>query len=112
MAANTNDKALKYKEKTPTFKIVLAIFFAAVSVFYVMPIIIVLYNSFKTNSGIASNLFALPGAESFNGIQNYVKGMTFGNYPFWQAALWSVFITLGDGCSVPDGNVHTFGHSQ
>ena len=73
----------------------LTVLFAVVSVFYVMPVIIVLYNSFKTNTGIARNLFALPNAETFYGFENYVKGMTFGNYPFWEAALWSTFITIG-----------------
>lgn len=73
----------------------LTVIFSVVSVFYVMPIIIVLFNSFKTNEDISRNLFAFPNAESFNGFANYVKGMTFGNYPFWEAAIWSLFITIG-----------------
>ena len=73
----------------------LTIIFSVVSVFYVMPILIVLVNSFKTNEQISQNLFAFPNAESFNGFANYIKGMTFGNYPFWEAALWSLFITIG-----------------
>ncbi len=73
----------------------MTVLFAVISVFYVMPVLIVLYNSFKTNGGIAMNLFSLPDADSFNGFANYVKGMTFGNYPFWEAALWSLFITVG-----------------
>ena len=73
----------------------LTIIFSVVSVFYVMPILIVLVNSFKTNEQISQNLFAFPNAESFNGFANYIKGMTFGNYPFWEAAIWSLFITIG-----------------
>ncbi|MBQ5347019.1 MAG: carbohydrate ABC transporter permease [Ruminococcus sp.] len=74
---------------------VLTIVFAVISIIYVLPVFIVLYNSFKTNGGIALNLFSFPDGESFNGFANYIKGMTFGNYPFWEAALWSLFITLG-----------------
>ena len=85
----------KYKKKQTAGMKFLTILFAVVSVIYVMPVIIVLYNSFKANSDIATNLFALPNADTFYGLQNYIKGMTFGNYPFWEAALWSLLITVG-----------------
>ncbi len=92
--------ASKAKEPKKTVKQtfgmkVLTIVFAVISIIYVLPVFIVLYNSFKTNGGIALNLFSFPDGESFNGFANYIKGMTFGNYPFWEAALWSLFITLG-----------------
>ncbi|MEE0872823.1 MAG: carbohydrate ABC transporter permease [Ruminococcus sp.] len=74
---------------------ILTAIFTLVSIFYVMPIIIVLVNSFKTNEGISRNLFSFPIGEDFNRFANYIKGMTFGNYPFWEAALWSLFITIG-----------------
>ena len=93
--ARMKAKEPKYKKKQTAGMKFLTVLFAVVSVFYVMPVIIVLYNSFKTNTGIARNLFALPNAETFYGFENYVKGMTFGNYPFWEAALWSTFITIG-----------------
>ena len=95
--AKVNAKAKepkKVKKQTVGMKILTAIFIV-VSIFYVMPILVVLVNSFKTNAGISRNLFAFPGPASFNNFANYVKGMTFGNYPFWEAALWSLFITLG-----------------
>ena len=88
-------KEPKYKKKQTTGMKILTVIFTLLSVFYVMPVVIVLYNSFKTNTGIARNLFALPSSETFYGFENYVKGMTFGNYPFWEAALWSAFITIG-----------------
>ncbi len=93
--AEVKAKEPKYKKKQTAGMKFLTVLFTIVSVFYVMPVIIVFYNSFKTNAGIARNLFALPNAESFYGFENYVKGMTFGNYPFWEAALWSIFITVG-----------------
>lgn len=82
------------KKQTVGMKILTGIF-TLVSIFYVMPIIIVLVNSFKTNEGISRNLFSFPIGEDFNRFANYIKGMTFGNYPFWEAALWSLFITIG-----------------
>ena len=82
------------KKQTVGMKILTAIF-TLVSIFYVMPIIIVLVNSFKTNECISRNLFSFPIGEDFNRFANYIKGMTFGNYPFWEAALWSLFITIG-----------------
>lgn len=94
MAKVKANEPKKVKKQTFGMKL-LTVIFTLVSIFYVMPIIIVLYNSFKTNADISRNLFAFPSAESFNGFANYVKGMTFGNYPFWEAALWSVFITVG-----------------
>ena len=77
-------KEPKHVKKQTFGKKLLTIIFSVVSVFYVMPILIVLVNSFKTNEQISQNLFAFPNAESFNGFANYIKGMTFGNYPFWE----------------------------
>lgn len=78
-----SNKEPKFKKKQTLGMKILTILFIVISVFYVMPVIIVLVNSFKTKGGIAMNLFALPNSETFHGFQNYIKGMTFGNYPFW-----------------------------
>lgn len=72
----------------------LTVIFAIISVVYVMPIVLVLINSLKTNGAVNLETFALPDAESFVGMQNYVKGMTFGNYPFFKALGFSFFITI------------------
>ena len=58
------------------------------------PIVIVLINSFKTNAAVNTDTFALPNEDTFVGWQNYIKGMTFGNYPFIKAVFYSLFITL------------------
>ena len=89
-----SNKEPKFKKKQTLGMKILTILFIVISVFYVMPVIIVLVNSFKTKGGIAMNLFALPNSETFHGFQNYIKGMTFGNYPFWESAIWSLFITI------------------
>ena len=75
-------------------KMVLTIIFAVICIAYIMPILIVLMNSFKSNAAVNTQTFAFPDANSFVGFQNYIKGMTFGNYPFLKAVGYSLFITL------------------
>ena len=70
------------------------IFLIVFSFIFMLPIIFVLINSFKTNVSIGDNFFALPMKESFAGINNYIKGLTFGNYPFISAFINSVVITI------------------
>ena len=75
-------------------KMVLTIIFTVICIAYIMPILIVLINSFKSNAAVNTETFAFPNANSFVGFQNYIKGMTFGNYPFLKAVGYSLFITL------------------
>ncbi len=75
-------------------KTALTVIFAIFSVIYVMPVVLVLINSFKANSFVNTETFRLPTAESFVGLQNYIKGMTFGSYPFIKAVFYSLFITI------------------
>ena len=75
-------------------KTVLTIVFAVVAIVYLLPIFLVLVNSFKANAYVNTETFAMPNEESFVGVDNYVKGMTFGNYPFVKAVFYSLFITL------------------
>ena len=72
----------------------LTIVFAVIAVVYLLPIALVFINSLKSNSAVNMETFALPSKESFMGVQNYIKGMTFGNYPFYKAVGYSLFITL------------------
>ena len=73
---------------------ILTWFFAALCLVWVIPVFEVLINSFKGNTFVSLEPFALPNAESFAGFDNYVKGMTFGNYPFLKSVLYSLFITV------------------
>ena len=75
-------------------KMALTVAFAVICIVYVLPILIVLMNSFKSNAAVNTETFALPNEESFVGLQNYIKGMTFGNYPFIKAVFYSLFMTL------------------
>lgn len=73
---------------------VLTCFFVVLSLFWVFPIWEVIINSVKLNDVIKLEPFALPDAESFNGLANYVKGLTFGSYPFLNSAGYSIFISV------------------
>ncbi len=73
---------------------ILTVVFILICLAWVMPIIEVAINSLKTNSGISLDVFALPDSETFAGTDNYVTGMTFGNYPFLKSAVYSLFISV------------------
>ena len=73
---------------------ILTVFFALLSLLWLFPIFEVLINSFKSNAWVNLDAFALPNAESFVGFANYIKGMTFGNYPFLMSVLYSLMITV------------------
>ena len=81
-------------------KMALTVAFAVICIVYVLPILIVLMNSFKSNASVNTETFALPNENSFVGLQNYIKGMTFGNYPFIKAVLYSLFITLASSALI------------
>ena len=75
-------------------KIFLTILFAVISIIYILPIVTVLINSFKANAYINTETFALPTEESCVGLDNYIKGMNYGNYPFFKAVGYSLVITI------------------
>lgn len=72
----------------------LTVIFSILSVIYVAPVFVVLINSFKANQYVNSETFALPNSQTFVGLANYVKGLTFGNYPFLKSVLYSLMITV------------------
>ncbi len=54
----------------------------------------VVFNSFKLDTFVKTATFSLPTGEMSAGFANFVKGMTFGNYPFYKSVLYSVVITV------------------
>ena len=68
--------------------------FAVISILWVFPVFMVVLNSFKVNTFVKTDTFAWPTGESFAGWGNFVKGVTFGGYPFWNSAFYSVVITV------------------
>ena len=81
-------------KKRTVGSIILTCTLAVISIIYIMPIIEVFINSFKSNAFVNTDTFALPNAESFVGWDNYIKGMTFGNYPFLKSVFYSFYITV------------------
>ena len=75
-------------------KVILSVLLAVVCIIWVAPVIMVVLNSFKLNTFVKTDTFALPTGEMWAGVQNFIKGMTFGNYPFWKSVVCSVVITV------------------
>lgn len=75
-------------------KKMLTVVFSIIAVVYVLPVLVVLLNSFKANTFVKTETFALPSGESFVGAANYINGFTFGNYPFFKSVLFSFIITV------------------
>ena len=72
----------------------LTVAMSIICVVYVLPVLAVVINSFKKNTFVKTNTFDLPTGEMWAGVDNFTKGMTFGNYPFWKAVWFTVFITV------------------
>ncbi|MBO7421970.1 MAG: carbohydrate ABC transporter permease [Oscillospiraceae bacterium] len=75
-------------------KAILSVVLSVICIIYVLPVITVVLNSFKLNTYVKTDTFAIPKGEMWAGFQNFIKGMTFGNYPFWKSVLYSVMITV------------------
>lgn len=62
------------------------------SVLFLVPIIIVIINSFKSRIYISSQPLKMPNAETFVALENYISGVTSSD--FFSAFLRSLFITV------------------
>lgn len=73
----------------------LTIFFSLLSIVYVMPILIVVMNSFKRKAYVNRYPFKIGTGKMFVGLENYVEGIK--KTEFFNAFGYSLFITI---CSV------------
>ena len=78
--------------RTRTLDRLLTAILAAVGVLFLVPIFLVLLNSFKSRLYISGEPFALPNADTFVGLENYIRGLTSAGFP--AAFGRSVFITV------------------
>ena len=85
---------LSENKKEKIGKTLLTVFFALLCAVYVFPVLMVVINSFKGNTFVKTDTFAFPNSESFVGFDNFIKGMTFGGYPFWSSVFYSTVITV------------------
>ncbi len=67
--------------------------FSIMGVIYILPILIVLMNSFKKKVFINKEPFLLASAKTFTGIENYITAIN--KYELLSAVGWTVFITVG-----------------
>lgn len=59
---------------------------------FILPILLVLMNSFKKNVAVSNEPFAFPNSESFVGFENYTNGVN--KIDFFPAFFTSLFITV------------------
>ncbi len=79
-------------QKEKTTNILLFVLLSVLAAVFLIPLIIVLINSFKSGLYISGAPFQLPNKETFNGFTNYLNGLTTSG--FFAAFLRSVFITV------------------
>lgn len=81
------------KKKHSVLSTIGTIFFTALSVLYMYPIVMVILNSLKVESAITtSSAFELPTAETFAGFQNFIVAVS--SQGFLKSLFYSVFITV------------------
>ncbi len=68
-------------------------FFTIIGIVYILPILIVLMNSFKKKIYISKEPFTLPNDKTLSGLENYTTAID--KYDLLGAVGWTVFITLG-----------------
>ncbi|WP_019238889.1 MULTISPECIES: carbohydrate ABC transporter permease [Enorma] len=69
------------------------VFFTILCFIWVLPVLIVLMDSFKSRTFISLEPFAFPTDQTFVGLENYVQAIDY--YGFLDAVGWTVFITVG-----------------
>ena len=81
------------KKKQSMSNILLTVFLLILSVVWVYPVIMILFNSLKLETAISTNTaFALPTAETFAGALNYINAV--GSKGFVDAFFTSLLITI------------------
>ena len=73
-------------------------FLSVLCIFWVMPVFVVLWNSFKNKNSINLTPFELPSAETYIGLENYVAAID--KYGLLQSVGWTVFITVGSVAAI------------
>ena len=79
------------KRKSFSNKIIFTVMLV-LAVVFIIPVLIVLLNSFKSKFSISQTPFVLPNEETFVGFSNYISGIRDIGFPM--AFFWSLFITL------------------
>lgn len=68
------------------------IILSILALLFLAPVFIILINSFKGKLYISNELFSLPNATTFVGLENYIRGIE--SAKFWNAFGYSLFISV------------------
>ena len=71
----------------------LTVLFSTICAVYIFPLVVLLFNSFKTKEAITGQVFAFPTAQSFVGFANYLRGIR--SIEFFSSVWYSLVVTLG-----------------
>ena len=81
------------KKKSKAIDIVLVIIMVILAASFLYPILMILFNSLKKEIAISTDsVFELPTADTFNGIENYIKALD--SQGFFDSFIYSLFITV------------------
>lgn len=86
------------KEKSTISQKMGTTFLSFLCIFWIMPVFVVLWNSFKNKNSINLMPFELPNAETFVGAENYLAAVD--KYGLLQSVGWTVFITIGSVAAI------------
>ena len=86
------------KEKSTISQKMGTTFLSFLCIFWIMPVFVVLWNSFKNKNSINLMPFELPNAETFVGAENYLAAVD--KYGLLQSVGWTVFITVGSVAAI------------
>lgn len=80
------------ENKKRSSNILRTIILTILAILFLAPIILIFINSFKGKLYISNELFRLPNATTFVGLENYIRGIETVN--FWSAFGYSLFISI------------------
>ena len=86
------------KEKSTISQKMGTTFLSFLCIFWIMPVFVVLWHSFKNKNSINLLPFELPNAETFVGAENYLAAVD--KYGLLQSVGWTVFITVGSVAAI------------
>ncbi len=66
--------------------------FGVLSALYIIPLAVLLMNSFKNKEAITDRVFALPDRETFVGLSNYIRGIA--SIDFFRSVAYSLIVTV------------------
>src|SRR5690625_4107433 len=81
---------MKSKKRSNIFWFIILVLIALL---FLLPIFLIFINSFKGRLYISEDLFSLPNAITFVGLDNYSRGVDI--VGFWSAIGYTTFITVG-----------------